>query len=91
MTRYFIYSSLQQDAQAFLGIIRSHWHIENKLHQVLDVTFRQDDSCIRGGHSPAAQRLGMTQKAPNKMSLHRKRWQAAHNDELRWQILNASS
>ncbi len=32
--------------------IRGHWHIENKLHWVRDVTYQEDDSQIRTGHGP---------------------------------------
>jgi predicted transposase YbfD/YdcC len=34
-------------------IIRGHWHIENRLHWVRDVTFAEDLSQIRTGHGPA--------------------------------------
>jgi len=34
-------------------ILRGHWHIENKLHWVRDVTFAEDSSQIRTGHGPA--------------------------------------
>jgi predicted transposase YbfD/YdcC len=33
--------------------LRGHWHVENKLHWVRDVTFGEDLSQIRVGHGPA--------------------------------------
>jgi predicted transposase YbfD/YdcC len=49
-TRYFI-SSLPPDAKYLLNVIRSHWGIENKLHWVLDMSFREDDSRVRHGNA----------------------------------------
>ena len=49
--RYFI-SSLPPDASRAAEIIRSHWAVENSLHWVLDVAFREDDSRIRAGNAP---------------------------------------
>ncbi len=51
-TRYYI-SSKKDSAKAFNKNIRSHWHIENKLHWVLDVTFNEDKLRKRKGHSAA--------------------------------------
>lgn len=48
----FYLSSLACDAVAIARAIRTHWGIENQLHWVLDVTFGEDDSRIRTGHSP---------------------------------------
>jgi hypothetical protein len=33
--------------------IRWHWHIENRLHHVRDVTFREDAHQARTGNGPA--------------------------------------
>ena len=32
--------------------VREHWGIENRLHWVLDVIFREDESRVRKGHGP---------------------------------------
>ncbi len=50
-TRYFI-SSLPPDAQRLLHAIRAHWQIENGLHWVLDMAFREDESHVRKDHAP---------------------------------------
>jgi predicted transposase YbfD/YdcC len=47
--RYFI-SSLDSDAELILHAVRTHWEIENKLHWVLDIAFREDDCRIRKGN-----------------------------------------
>ena len=40
------------NAETFANATRSHWEIENSLHWVLDVTFREDDCRVRKGHAP---------------------------------------
>jgi predicted transposase YbfD/YdcC len=50
-TRYFI-SSSQMNGKAFLKAKRSHWGIENRLHWVLDIAFREDMSRVRKDHGP---------------------------------------
>ena len=49
---HFYISSLPLGVQQRARAIRSHWSIENRLHWMLDVTFAQDASRIRKGHSP---------------------------------------
>lgn len=38
--------------QQLLQVWREHWHIENKLHWVRDVTFDEDRSTVRAGRIP---------------------------------------
>jgi predicted transposase YbfD/YdcC len=49
-TRYFI-SSLPNDAKLALRSARGHWGIENQLHWVLDLAFREDESRLRKGNA----------------------------------------
>lgn len=49
-TRYYI-SSLPSNAEHILHAVRTHWHVENQLHWVLDVAFREDESRIRTGNA----------------------------------------
>ena len=83
------------DSPAVLGqAIRSHWAVENALHWVLDVTFREDDSrvCDR----TAARNLALLRKIAlnivgrdrtSKASVGARRTKAAWNDSYMLQLL----
>ena len=90
-TRYFL-SSRTLDAEAAAEAIRSHWAIENRLHWVLDVTFRDDQSRLRKGHGArnmATVRhfaLNLVRAAKDKRSLKSRRklagWDPAYLETI---------
>jgi predicted transposase YbfD/YdcC len=48
--RYYL-TSLPLAVESFGRAVRGHWGVENKLHWVLDVCFREDQSRARAGHA----------------------------------------
>lgn len=58
-TRYFV-SSLPGNADRLAAVVRAHWGIENGLHWVLDLAFREDECRVRTGH--AAENLALVRK-----------------------------
>lgn len=50
-TRYYL-CSRPITAEELAHAVRSHWHVENRLHWVLDVVFRDDLSRMRTAHGP---------------------------------------
>lgn len=49
--RFFI-TSLSLKVAEFARAVRSHWAIENNLHWILDVAYREDESRSRKDHAP---------------------------------------
>jgi predicted transposase YbfD/YdcC len=49
--RHYITSRSKLSAKDALGASRSHWGIENQLHWVLDVAFREDECRVRAGNA----------------------------------------
>lgn len=58
--RYYLSSIEGLKAQAGARAVRAHWGVENQLHWVLDVAFREDDARARMGH--AAENLATLRK-----------------------------
>ena len=55
LVRYFLTSlGPQVPADRLLQLVRQHWHIENRLHYVRDVTLGEDASQVRSGAAPQA-------------------------------------
>ena len=49
--RYYL-CSIEVNAGKFARAARGHWGVENSLHWVLDVCFREDDCRVRSGNAP---------------------------------------
>jgi predicted transposase YbfD/YdcC len=49
---YLITSDRMADPATLAAWVRGHWHIENKLHWVRDVTYQEDKSLVRTGNAP---------------------------------------
>src|SRR5829696_5979535 len=95
--RYFL-SSCRDDPAVLAAAIRAHWSIENAVHWVLDVTFREDDSRVR--HRTAARNLALVRKIALNLigrdrsstaSVRARRKRAAWNDDYMFQLLAGRS
>jgi len=92
-SRYYI-SSLNLNAERLNSIIRNHWGVENSLHWTLDMTFNEDDSCIRRGNAAevmnAFRKIALNivkQDKSRKASMKRKLKMAALEDDFRAKLL----
>lgn len=95
-TRYYI-CSLSSDAEKLGTSIRSHWGVENSLHWVLDVTFREDDCRIRKDNAPTnfaiLRRIAinlLSQEKSKKMGTKNKQFLAAMDNNYLSQILQVA-
>lgn len=88
-------SSRLLSAEAFAEAARSHWEIENSLHWVLDVTFKEDLSRLRAGHGAANMAvvrhfaLNLVRQAKDKRAIKRRRKMAAWDPIYLAEILGA--
>lgn len=93
-TRLYI-TSLTLEAKLAGPMIRDHWAIENALHWVMDMTFRDDECRIRTEHAPANFTTlrhiahNLYRKAPGKDSLRLRRKTAAWDDDFLVSLITA--
>ena len=93
-SRYYI-SSLDADASKLLDATRTHWGIENSVHWVLDIAFREDECRIRkanGAHNFAIlRRIALNllkQENSVKLGIHNKRLNAAWDTDYLLKVLS---
>ena len=89
--RYYLSSIDQVDV--FAASTRAHWAVENSLHWVLDMVFREDESRIRQGGTPAIFNVfrqfanNLLRKVDSKLSIKARRFQAALDDRFRQRVV----
>jgi predicted transposase YbfD/YdcC len=96
-TRFYI-ASIAPDAVEFAHAARQHWGIENGLHWVLDVVYREDECRIRKRNGPAnfatirhiTLNLLQRTKTPKKKSVRVKRGLAALDETFLQAVLMAA-
>lgn len=95
-TAHYYVTSYAGPAAEIAALIRGHWGIENGLHWVLDVAFREDANRTRAGHAGA--NLGVVRRvaasllkqAPGNGSIKAKRLHAALDDGYLTQVLQGN-
>jgi len=86
-TRFYV-TSLVLLADQLGPIIRSHWAVENSLHWVMDMVFRDDECRVRTDHAPANfttlkhMATNLLRRTPSKVSLRARRKVAAWDDDF---------
>ena len=86
-TRFYI-TSLVLLANLLGPVVRSHWSVENSLHWVMDMIFRDDECRVRADHAPANfttlkhMAHNLIRRAPGKDSLRLRRKVAAWDDNF---------
>ena len=92
--RYFISSLAGDSAEQFGNAVRQHWQIENNVHWVIDISFREDDCRIRSGYAAenmAVLRhiaLNLLKKDKSvKLGVKNKRLKAGWDDDYRLKVL----
>jgi predicted transposase YbfD/YdcC len=93
-TRFYL-TSLVMLAHLVGPAVRSHWAIENSLHWVMDMLFRDDECRVRTNHAPANfttikhMAHNLLRRAPGKSSLRSRRKAASWDDAFLASLLTA--
>jgi len=95
-TRYFISSLEPENTKLIAHSVRRHWSIENEVHWILDVAFREDENRTRIGN--AAENLALIRhvalnllksEKTAKVGINIKRKKAGRNRKYRETVLNS--
>ena len=91
-TRYYL-SSLPGEARQIGEAVRSHWGVENGLHWVMDMVFRDDECRIRSDNAPANfatikhMASNVLRRGKGKHSMRASRHVAAWNEDFLYSLL----
>jgi predicted transposase YbfD/YdcC len=92
-TTHYYLSSYAGPGAEMARFVRGHWGIENGLHWVLDVVFREDASRVREGHAGANLAMirkvavSLLRRAPGKGTTPTKRLKAGWSDDYLLQVI----
>lgn len=93
--RHFYITSLEADAKEIALMIRRHWSVENSLHWVLDVTYKEDACRVRKGHAASnlstlrKWTLNLFKNSPGKASIRSKQKKAAWSHDYLLRVLTS--